>query len=197
MGHPPRAPFLLESRPVCFEQCRVPAGRNERAQRRLAEVMDEGVLSADDAQASVAHPQRVVVVLEHRNLEPLVEVTHLAPQVTPQRSAEQGGDGDVGAGTRAVLRPALAELDQPAVRRVGHRDLGLGGGAVAHRAGDADRHVAKVDDQARDGARGHDRVVVEDHQGLPGCRRHSLVDRMREALHPLPATFVKSRIVAG
>src|SRR5207244_4242107 len=69
---PRPAPLLLEAAAVRFQQPPVFTSRNQAAERRLAEVVNEHVLGADEAIPGPANPQGVIVVLEQADLEPFV-----------------------------------------------------------------------------------------------------------------------------
>src|SRR5699024_10736675 len=66
-------PLLLETSAVGAELLGVVPCACKLAERRLAEVMDKRVLGADDAISQPPEAQRVVVVLEQADAEPLVE----------------------------------------------------------------------------------------------------------------------------
>src|SRR5204863_2617011 len=73
MRLPGPIPFLLEPSPVRLEKPPIFAARLQLIEGRLPEVVDESILGADDPIPGPARSLRVVVVLEHPELEPLVK----------------------------------------------------------------------------------------------------------------------------
>ena len=67
----------------------------EPSDRRLAEVVDEGVLCAGNAEPGAPDAHREVVVFEEANLEALVERPNGVPDVAPHRGTEHRRRADV------------------------------------------------------------------------------------------------------
>src|SRR6185503_5785728 len=84
---PGLAPLLLEAALVLLEDLAVLPGRHELAERRFPEVVHEGVLGADEPVSGLAGAPRVVVVLEHADLEALVERADAAEDVPAEGEA--------------------------------------------------------------------------------------------------------------
>src|SRR2546422_10956047 len=123
--------------------------------------MDEYVLSAHDPIALLLHAYRVVVVLEHADLETLVEDTDLVQHSSPHRCAAKREGFDIEGHAGEILGTPFrdrVELIQPGV---GHVDLRLVAGSVRYRTQKTDRGITfKVTDEAAQPAARHNRVVI-------------------------------------
>src|SRR5262249_24522923 len=88
------APFCLPPLTIGVEKGAIGASRGKFADRRLAEVMDEHVLSTADVVPSHSHPHGVVIIFKQANSKLLVERTDARVHVTPQCGAEHGDHAD-------------------------------------------------------------------------------------------------------
>src|SRR5262249_16564146 len=66
---PPDAPLVFERPPVLLVQGGVFTGGDERAERRLPEVVHEGIVGADDAVSRTSHANRQVLLLDHAHFD--------------------------------------------------------------------------------------------------------------------------------
>src|SRR6266542_1611382 len=87
---PDQAPLLLESPPVRVKKLPVIPGRHQLAERRLAEVVDEHILSAHHPVPRRADAHGKVVVFEHAYFIALVERPDAIVDVAAHGRTEHG-----------------------------------------------------------------------------------------------------------
>ena len=106
-----------------MEQSAVLTGRGQPTYRRLAEVMDEHVFGARDAEPRRPNSHRKIVIFEESDLEAGVERADRIPYRAPQRGTEHRGRTDVERLTMVAARVLTRKLLQFAVGPIRHDDF--------------------------------------------------------------------------
>src|SRR4051794_14501522 len=104
-------------------------------------MVDKNLLRADDAIASRARPHRVVIVLEHPDLEALVERSDFLKSIAPHRHAKHRRHADFGHLARVLARTAAREVEELAPRPVIGRNLRLVADAIRYWTGETDLRI--------------------------------------------------------
>src|SRR5262249_938618 len=157
---------------------------DEVAEGALAEVVDEGVVGAEDAVAGAARAEGIVVVLEEAQDKALVQRANATVRVGAYGEAEHGGGGKVEslAAARFIVRRGEVGLGGGGggVGRGGGGGVwgfgfglvpgGVGGGANKARGG-----VEGVRQQPPIPLRRDDRVVVEQDESLAASLGETMV----------------------
>src|SRR5262245_3968566 len=109
--------------------------------------MNEYILGADDALAGPANAQRKVIVLEHADVEALVEHADLVEKRAPEHDAEHRQHLDIEAPARAGGRIALREPVHAFQSVVIDFNPGFVSGPVGHGPDEADLGILEMTKQ--------------------------------------------------
>ena len=181
MRRPWHLPLLLPPLPIGMEQVAILTGLGQPSYRRLAEVMDEHILGARDAEPRCPDPHRQVVIFEESDVKPGVERPGRVPYRAPQRGTEQRGGTDVERLTREAARVLTRKLLELTVGAIRHADFGLVAGAVRGCPDETDPFIAEVRDQPVQPAVDRNGVIVEKDDDVGARQRGATIRRFGKA----------------